>query len=182
MSSSSIHQTIKHAISGVTPLREDAFDDFDKLYLKNHRKEIQSMIDLGPTVPVDSSNDEVYQFLSMHRDEVLSRLAESVALDEAYGAWVDRDGKMTIVNTYMGHESVAKKLIGDQFAGDGEASETLGRKGWARVVFDPAHSQLQIDMDKDRSLNPIQKRTIKDYAIENEWEAVLDTFSGSRPI
>lgn len=158
----------------------EPFDEFDQLYLKNHKEQItklhsgESKESLG--LEADKA-EEIYQFWDMHRKQIADRLKDTVTEAKPYGAWVTPSGKMYMITTPQGHEDFAKNMIGKSIEAGEDASTALADRGWGRVVIQGG----QLMLDLDGPLTSSMKSALKDYAIENELEAVRDTSMGLRP-
>lgn len=68
-------ESIKRASAGHL-LTEEAFDDFDQIYLDNHKEEITKLHDEQPESGkgLSGTEKEIYLFWSMHKDQVAERL------------------------------------------------------------------------------------------------------------
>jgi len=178
---------------------DEAFDKFDELYLKNHKDVIQQLVDspprgmIRPQAVADKNSisvekaEEIIQFWSMHQTQIADRLSikSEGTINEnrrGYGGWLSPSGKEIPVLTRQDHEPVAQKILGDtweELRGQGlEASEILGKRGWARLVHLP--DQTLVDMDTNSRITHQQRSYLNDLGIENDVNVILDTGRSER--
>jgi len=97
--------------------------------------------------------------------------AKSLLMESgAYGAWLSTSGKEYPVLGLMKHEPRAIEILGDEWDGTGEASDTLAARGWARLVYKGG----RVLVDMDGRLTGSQLRFLKDMSIERRLNVVLD--------
>lgn len=102
----------------------------------------------------------------------------------AYGGWLSPGGQETPVDTnappHMKHELTAQRILGDEWEEvlmrNQEASEVLGKRGWARLVHQPG--KTMVDMDTNARLTSRQTSYLKDLGIENDVDIFLDVGAG----
>lgn len=161
----------------------EAFDKFDELYLKNHRDSIsklQSGTDKAELGLEGDKAEEIFRFYDMHRNQIFTRLKESLNEIRGYGGWLSPSGKEYPVISAQAHENVAKNILGDEWEeleGKGDdASGILGKRGYARLVHQP--HQTFVDMDTNSRLSSRQLSYLKDLGIENQVDIFLDVGTG----
>lgn len=89
-----------------------------------------------------------------------------------YGFWISPSGKMIPIQPGQ-HTDIAVELLGT--AGRGSPMERLTNRGYVRAVFDRPTRTLLLaaHVPPHGPLPPLIKRAVKDYAIENNINAVF---------